>query len=152
MLVVGAPGPLQLGGQFVMATRTQPRGILGVREAAGVAGEAMEASGEIRGAQLVSEDRRERQRDVRIVGVEQIEQRQIAGGDRLPQPLLAERPGAEALDVGHVRVQQERERAALARAGHGRQTATKSRARSRLAAGAARRAKSDAAIAGVKRS
>ncbi len=44
--------------------------------------------------------------------VEQVEQRQVAAGDRLPQPLLAERPGAEALDVGHVRVQDDRQGAA----------------------------------------
>ena len=48
--------------------------------------------------------------------VEQVEQRQVAAGDRLPQPLLAERPGAEALDVGHVRVQDDRQRAAIAAA------------------------------------
>ena len=49
-------------------------------------------------------------------GVEQLEQRQVAAGDRLPQPLLAERPRAEALDVGHVRVQHDRQRAAVAAA------------------------------------
>ena len=43
-------------------------------------------------------------------GVEHVEQRQVGGRDRLPQPLLAERPRPEALDVGHVRVQDDRER------------------------------------------
>ena len=53
-------------------------------------------------------------------GVEHVEERQVGGGDRLPQPLLAERPRPEALDVGHVGVQDERERAgAGSRAQHG---------------------------------
>ena len=47
--------------------------------------------------------------------VEQVEQRQVDAGHRLPEPLLAERPGAEALHVGHVRVEHERERAPAAR-------------------------------------
>ncbi len=46
-------------------------------------------------------------------GGEQLEQRQVAAGDRLPQPLLAERPRAEALDIGHVRVQHDRQRTAV---------------------------------------
>jgi hypothetical protein len=58
--------------------------------------------------QLVAQHRRQRQRQRRAC-VEQVEQGQVAAGDRLPQPLLAERPGAEALDVGHVRVQDDRE-------------------------------------------
>src|SRR5262249_25561496 len=101
--------------------------------------------------------------------VEQVEQRQIAAAGGLPQPLLAKRPGAEGLDVGHVRVQDDRQRATLASAparaarrpagarigtgvAHGRQTATKSSARSRSAVPAGRSLKSVAAIAGVKRS
>ena len=80
--------------------------------------------------------------------VEHLEQRQVDAGHRLPQPLLAERPGAEALDVGHVRVEHERQRPAARPATAQRSTATKSSARS---SGAGRRAKSRAEIAGVKR-
>ena len=42
--------------------------------------------------------------------VEQVEQRQVHARHRLPEPLLAERPGAETLHVRHVRVQHEAER------------------------------------------
>ena len=75
-----------------------------------------------------------------------VEQRQVGGRDRLPQPLLAERPRPEALDVGQMRVQDDGQ-AALA---HGCSTATKSSARSRSRS--ARRAKSRVEIAGTKRS
>ena len=74
--------------------------------------------------ELVAQHRRQRQRDAPGMVVEHVEQRQVAGGDRLPQPLLAERPRPEALDVGHVRVEDDREPA------HGRSTARKSSARS----------------------
>ena len=75
--------------------------------------------------------------------VEHVQQRQVAGRDRLPQPLLAERPRPEALDVGHVGVQDD------AQSLHGRSTASRSRLRSRPAR---RSVKSRALIAGVKRS
>ena len=75
-----------------------------------------------------------------------VEQRQVGGRDRLPQPLLAERPRPEALDVGQMRVQDDGE-AAVA---HGFSTATKSSARSRSRS--ARRAKSRVEMAGTKRS
>ena len=61
------------------------------------------------GLELVAQHRRQADRHRRAV--EQLEQRQVHAGDRLPQPLLAERPGAEALDVGHVRVEHQRQRA-----------------------------------------
>ncbi len=54
--------------------------------------------------ELVAQDGRQRQRQRRAL-VEQVEQRQIAAGDRLPQPLLAKRPRAKTLHIGHVRVQ-----------------------------------------------
>ena len=65
------------------------------------------ASDRLGGLELIAEHRSQRQRD--RGAPEHVEQRQVAAGDRLPQPLLAERPGAEALDVGHVRVQDDRE-------------------------------------------
>ena len=58
------------------------------------------------------------------------EQRQVARRDRLPQPLLAERPRPEALDVGHVGVQDERDAARSSRSRRG-STARKSSAPSR---------------------
>ncbi len=91
--------------------------------------------------ELVAQHRRQRQRQ-RRVGVEQLEQRHVAADDRLPQPLLAEGPRAEALDIGHVRVQHDRQRAATTSAprfvhvlraplrAYTLQTATKSSARS----------------------
>ena len=64
--------------------------------------------------------------------LEHPQQRQVGGRDRLQQPLLAEGPGAEPLDVGHVRVQHDRELAAIGGAAraHGRHTASRSSARS----------------------
>ena len=74
----------------------------------------------------------------------------MGADDRVEEPLLPERVGPEALDVRHVRVQDERDVAdALAQR---RQTATKSSARSRSASDASRSAKSAVLIAGVKRS
>ena len=99
--------------------------------------------------ELVADHRRERQGQ-RRAGVEQVEDRQVARGDRLPQPLLAERPRPEALDVGHVRVEDEAD-GALALA-HGVQTARKSSAPSRSRSPSGTSAKSRTEIAGVKRS
>ena len=82
------------------------------------------------------------ERDLARVRVEHIKQRQVARRDRLPQPLLAERPRAEALDVGHVGVQDDAERV---RAEDGEQVEAASRS-------ARRSVKSRALIAGVKRS
>ena len=85
-------------------------------------------------------------------GLEQVEQRQVGGRDRLPQPLLAERPCPEALHVGLVGVQDDRQLAAPAQAscaqdGHEVQRARAARARCR-----GRSAKSRASMAGTKRS
>ena len=61
--------------------------------------------------ELVGQHRRQRQGERRrpLMTVEHIQQRQIRRRNRLPQPLLAERPGAEPLDVGHVGVQDDRQ-------------------------------------------
>jgi hypothetical protein len=103
---------------------------------------ALERAGRL---ELVGEHRGDGERDAPGRGVEHVEQRQVAGRDRLPQPLLAERPRAEALDVGHVGVEDDRQRAAA----HGRSTASRSSARSRSRDFSA---KSRVEIAGVKRS
>ena len=57
--------------------------------------------------ELIAQHRRQRERDRRPP--QNIQQRQIARGDRLPQPFLTERPSAKSLHVGHVRVQHESE-------------------------------------------
>ena len=59
--------------------------------------------------QLVAQHWGERQRHRR--SAEHVEQGQIRSGDRLPQPLLAEWPGAEALDIRHMRVEDDGQRA-----------------------------------------
>ncbi len=137
--------------------RGRSRGAVGVefvRDAADVAQEGCEALGQARRRELVGEHRREREGDLLAAPVEQLQQRQVAARQRLPQPLLAERPGAVALDVRHVRVQDERQLAAVPAGGHRqtRQTATKSSARSSSLSSPALSVKSEAAIAGVKRS
>ena len=63
---------------------------------------------------LVAQHRRQRERQLRaaLVWAELVEhpqQRHIARRRRLPQPLLAERPCPEALHVGHVGVEDDRE-------------------------------------------
>ncbi len=104
------PGAVELARQSLLARRPQARGVLGVGVAADVRDEGPEALADAGRLELVAEDRGQRERQ-RGAPVEQVEQRQVAAGDRLPQPLLAEGPGAEALDVGHVRVQDDRQRA-----------------------------------------
>jgi hypothetical protein len=96
--------------------------------------------------ELVAEHRRQPERQRRRRLLDQVEQRQVDAGDGLPEPLLAKRPGAEALDVRHVRVQDEAERAPVAT--H-RRTATRSSAPS---SEPERSVKSLAAIAGVNQS
>ena len=112
--LVVAPRALELARELARARRraARPRPARGCRGARRSMNAAKRSrrSGRL---ELVAQHRRQRQRQRRAV-VEQVEQRQVAAGDRLPQPLLAERPGAEALDVGHVRVQDDRQRAALA--------------------------------------
>ena len=116
--------------------------------AAHLAHERLEALEQARRLKLVAQHGRQRQRQGQIA-VQQAQQRHVAADDRLPQPLLAEGPGAKALHVGHVRVQHDRERAPLAARAHPRQTARKSSARSSSAAPPARRAKSEAEMAGT---
>ena len=83
-----------------------------------------------------------------------LEHRQVGAHHRVEQPLLAERVGPEALDVGHVRVQDDREIAAVPAAPPDRRVRAGrrqgSRARGRGPPPPSR--KSEAAIAGVKRS
>ena len=120
------------------------RDVAPVRLRPDLAQEGEEALGHAAGLELVAQHRGQRERDPPGVGVEHVEQRQVGGRHRLPQPLLAERPRPEALHVGHVGVQDDAEAAA-----HGRRTARKSSARSRSAD---RSAKSRTEMAGVKRS
>src|SRR5437763_10157752 len=89
--------------------------------------------------ELVAQHRREPQGD-RLVA-QHLQQWQVDGAHRLPQPLLAEGPRAEALDIGHMRVEDHCQRAALHR-----HTARKSSALSRLLS---RSAKSLVLIAGT---
>ena len=96
-------------------------GVERVRGGTDVAQELEAALHRARRLELVGEHRRDAQRDLARVAVEHVQQRQVGGRDRLPQPLLAERPRAEALDVGHVGVQDEL---------HGRSTASRSSERS----------------------
>ena len=61
--------------------------------------------------ELVGEHRGHRQRQV----PRDIQQRQVGADHRVEEPLLAERVGPEALDIGHVRVEDDRQIAALHR-------------------------------------
>ena len=114
---------------------------------------AQEPLADLRQSELVGEHRRHahgRDRDPCLArALEQVDQGQVAGGDRLEQPLLAEGPGAEALHVGHVRMQDDAQVPAVALAAHGRQTASRSSERS---SGPARSAKSRSSIAGTNQS
>ncbi len=109
-----------LGGQLALARGVQPGGVLRVDRRAHVAQEAEVAIAGVplHRVELVAEHRREPERDRHAV--DQLEQRQVDARDGLPQPLLAERPRAEALDVRHVRVEHDRQRARprLRRAAH----------------------------------
>ena len=147
--LVVAVGALELAGQLVVPRRAQPGRVLGVGAPAYIAHEGAEALGDPRRLELVAQHGRERQRDRRILALEHVEQREVGGGHRLEQPLLAERPGAKALDVGHVRVQDDRERAALAAPPQPRHTARKSSARSKRQRAAGRSTKSLEAMAGT---
>ena len=152
--LVVAPGPLELGGELLVAAGAQPGGVLAVRLAATSRRRSAAKRSAIPGASSWSHSTGVSDSVSGAPVVEQVEQRQVAARDRLPQPLLAERPGAEALDVGHVRVQDDRQRAArAARGAHGRHTARRSSARvAGRASAPGRSAKSARAIAGVKRS
>jgi hypothetical protein len=93
---------LELGLQLRSLLHVEPVRLLA--HALDEGGEALRHPGR---RQLVGEHWGQRQRDAVRVVVEHAQQRQVAGGHRLPKPLLAERPGAEALHVGHVRVEDE---------------------------------------------
>jgi hypothetical protein len=168
--LVLSPRAFELARERLVTAVAQAPDVFLVGAAADVVDEAREALADSRCFELVAEHGRERERQ-RSAALEQVEQRQVTTRDRLPEPLLAERPGAEALDVGHVGVQDDRQlptrRArACARAyvrarggagrahhrgsaAHGRQTAMKSSARSRSAWPRGRSAKSVVEIAGV---
>ena len=146
--VVGR-GAAHLRRERRLARVVEAGGVLAMDRRAHVAEEAEVAVARVAAhhRQLVAQNRSEPERDRRAS--EQVEQRQVDACDRLPEPLFAEGPSAEALDVGHVRVEDEREAALLRTAAQGRSTATKSSARS---SGPGRSAKSRAEMAGVKRS
>ncbi len=140
-------GALQLGGH-----RRVFRGLDVQRVGGGthLAQEGQAALYRTRRLELVAQDRCEREGH-RCAGAQHVEQREVGGGHGLPQPLLAEGPGPEALHVGHVGVQDEGGPPGCEAAVgiHARQTATKSSARSRPSS---RRAKSRTSMAGVNRS
>ena len=142
---------LELVGEVVAAGRTRARRCRARCEALRTSRRKAAQRSIAPGASSWSQsDGRQRQRQ-RRAGVEQVEQRQVARRDGLPQPLLAERPGAEALDVGHVGVQDEGDAAGAA--AHGVQDRHEvERAVEVGVAPAATSAKSRSEIAGVKRS
>ena len=82
--------------------------------------------------------------------VRHVEHGQVGPGDSVEEPLLAEGVGAEALDVGHVGVEDDGEVAGAVV--HLLQIATKSSALASSASPPSRRAKSEAEMAGMKRS
>ncbi len=149
--LVVEPRAFELHRQLLVAAVAQAGRVALVGPPPHLLHETPEALRDAGGLELVAEHGGKRERH-RCTLVEQLEQRQIGAGHGLPQPLLAEGPGAEALHVGHVGVQDDRQRALLTGAGaHARHTARKSSARSRSASPAARSTKSRALIAGVKR-
>jgi hypothetical protein len=58
VLVVGAPGPVELCGQLQMTAGAQAGGVLSVGEMAGLQDEALESLGQPRSGQLIAEDGR----------------------------------------------------------------------------------------------
>src|SRR5438874_3909153 len=147
--VVGR-GAAYLRGELVLAALVEPLRVLGVDARPDLAQEPQEALAGValERLELVAEDRREPERDRRLA--QGAQQRQVHGGEPLPEPLLAERPGAEALHVRHVAVQHHGELApvAPARRTH-RSTATKSSARS---SGSRLSAKSRSLMTGMNQS
>ena len=103
-------GAAHLRRQLGLAPSLQPVGVLGVDRRAHLAQEAQVALARLAAhrLELVTQHGGHPNRHRRAV--EQVEQREVHARHGLPEPLLAERPGAEALDVGHVRVQHQRER------------------------------------------
>ncbi len=112
-----------LVGQVAEAGVAQAPLVLVVHGGAGLAQEAQEAVAGIapvHGLELVGQHRRDADGHRSLGALQALQQRQVDAGRGLPQPLLAEGPGVEALDVRHVRVQDERERSRLgAHAGNG---------------------------------
>ncbi len=143
-----SPVALRLGPAGGLEGRVYVLGIALGRADAELAHEVAHARGRRRVLELVGEDRGDRDRQV----VGDLEHRQVRAHERVEQPLLAERIGPEALDVGHVGVQDDRDVARVRGAAHARQTATKSSAASRSASASVRSAKSAALIAAVNRS
>ena len=116
---VVAGGATHLVGQVAEARVAQPALVGVVHLSADLAQEAEEAIAGVavaHGLQLVGQHRGDPHRDRRLGGLQPLQQGQVHRGGGLPQPLLAEGPGVEALDVRHVGVQDERE---LAHAGKG---------------------------------
>ena len=128
---------LELGGDRARPPLARPRRRARAIGARSVAQERAKRSATPGASSWSAEHRRERERDgARRARVEHVEQRQVRRRHRLPQPLLAERPRPEALDVGHVGVQDERELAAAGALTAGRRPgspARRSRSRRRLA-------------------
>ena len=161
-----AEAPHRAGVVVGLGLGGRPQGGAGVRHVAVRGVDAMAAEeGEhplphpVR-LELIGEHRRDGHRQP----LGDVQHRQVRAGEGVEQPLLAERIGAEPLDVGHVGVEDDRQIAAGAlghrhlmkrvlllgsASEHPRIRATKSSARSRSAA---RRRKSVARIAGMKRS
>ena len=75
-----------------------------VRRGADVADEGQAALDRTGSGELVAQHRRQRDGDRRPGLLEHVKQRQVARRDRLPQPLLAERPRVETLHVWEVRM------------------------------------------------
>ena len=137
----------------VLSVALEPRRVLGVALAAGAAHECQEPLPDTRQRQLVRQHRSDADGGDSLgslpgVTLEHPEQRQIRGCHRLQQPFLAERPSAEALHVGHVRVEQDAQLSPVAVHRHGRHTASRSSERS---SGPPRSWKSRSLIAGTKR-
>src|SRR5438128_7210352 len=141
--VVGG-GPAHLRRQRLLPRSLEALCVLPVDRRPDLAQKAQEALPglALERLELVAEDGREPDSHGRLL--EDPQQREVYGRYGLPEPLLAERPRAEALHVRHVRVQHERQLAAVAH----RRIARKSRARSRLPD---RSAKSRSEMAGTKR-
>ena len=81
-----------------------------------------------------------------------VQHRQVRAREGVEQPLLAERVGAEPLDVGHVGVEDDRQIAARSRLGHLRLLTDRRRSRARDRGPRPAGWKSAARIAGMKRS
>ena len=103
-------GAIELGGQAGLPSCPQLGGVTAVGLGADLAQEGQAALHRPGVLELVAQHRGQRQgQRRRVVPIEHVEQRQVTRGDRLPQQFLAEWPGPEALHIGHVRVQDDRQ-------------------------------------------